>query len=91
MDIEELIDKVTTQTVVKLKKSRLMKDHKKSTFKKTEVLLKNYNAYVAAIKADPTGTIKTQKIIDIINKALKNIENDDYYSIIEMFYFSESV
>ena len=40
MNIEDIIDKVTTQTVVKLKKSNLMKDGKLSTFKKTEEVFK---------------------------------------------------
>lgn len=87
MNIEDIIDKVTTQTVVKLKKSNLMKDGKLSTFKKTEEVLKNYQTYLKAAELDPTGTIKTQKLINIINRALKTIEDDEYYSIIEMIYF----
>lgn len=87
MEIREIIDEVTTQTVVKLKKSNLMKDDKKTAFKKTEELLKNYNRYKLAIEVDSNNTIKTQKLINIIDEALKGIEQDQYYSIIEMFYF----
>lgn len=86
MDIEKLINQVTNQTVIKLKKSRLMKDDKKTAFKKTEELLRNYDKYMAAISVDPEGTGKTQKLIKIINNALKSIEEDPYYGIIEMFY-----
>lgn len=87
MDIEKLIDKVTTQTVVKLKKSNLMKDDNKTTFKKTEEVLKNYLIYKKAIKLDPPGTIKTQKLVKIIDDALSTIKDDSYYGIIEMIYF----
>lgn len=86
-EIKSLIDTVTTQTVVKLKKSKLMKDNEKSTFKKTEELLKNYNFYIKAIETDPHNTQKTQKLISIIENALSSIERDPYYSIIEMIYF----
>ena len=86
-NIKDLIDEVTTQTVVKLKKSGLMKDNNISAFKKTERLLKNYNKYKLAIENDPENTLKTKKLINIIDRALKSIETDQYYSIIEMYYF----
>ena len=85
--LKNYIDEVTTQTIVKLKKSGLMKDNKRSTFKKTEDILKNYNRYEKAIKSDSDNTIKTKKLLNIIDNALESIENDPYYSIIEMFYF----
>ena len=87
MDIEKIIDKVTTQTVVKLKKSNLMKNDEKSAFKKTEELLRCYHKYLAAIETHPEDTVKTQKLIKILEKALKTIEDDPYYSVIEMVYF----
>lgn len=86
-NIKDLIDEVTTQTVVKLKKSGLMKDNNISAFKKTERLLKNYNKYKLAVENDPDNTLKTKKLINIIDRALKSIETDQYYSIIEMYYF----
>ena len=85
--LKNYIDEVTTQTIVKLKKSGLMKDNKRSTFKKTEDILKNYNRYKKAIENDSDNTIKTKKLLNIIDNALESIENDPYYSIIEMFYF----
>ena len=88
MNIEKLINKITNETIIKLKKTKLLKDNKKiTTFNKTENILKNYNNYLKAIEIDRKGTIETQKLIDKINKALKTIENDEYYSIIEMIYF----
>ena len=86
MNIETLIDKVTTQTVVKLKKSKLMNENQKSPFKKTEDVLRNYNKYKIAIAKDPEGTIKTQKLINIIETADESIKDDIYYDIIPMFY-----
>lgn len=86
MNIETLIDKVTTQTVVKLKKSKLMNENQKSPFKKTEDVLRNYNKYKIAILEDPEGTIKTQKLINIIETADDSIKDDVYYDIIPMFY-----
>lgn len=85
--IKDLINQVTTQTVVKLKKSGLMKENRKPAFKKTEELLKNYNRFKIAIENDPENTTKTKKLIDIIDKALCSIESDPYYSVIEMIFF----
>lgn len=65
----------------------LNKKYKKTTFQKTEELLKNYNYYNIAIKTNKKKTIKTQKLISIINNALKSIEKDYYYSVIIMSYF----
>ena len=87
MNIEKIIDKVTTETIIKLKKSGLIKNSKKTTFEKTEELLRNYNDYLKAIKIDSKKTIKTQKLVNKINQALKTIENDPYYSVIEMIFF----
>lgn len=86
-NVKNLIDEVTTQTVVKLKKSGLMNASNVSAFKKTENLLKNYNKYKIAIETDPDNTNKTKKLIKIIDRALETIEDDSYYSIIEMYYF----
>lgn len=86
-NVKELIDEVTTQTIVKLKKSKLIKDSSVSTFKKTEEILKNYNKYKKAVEYDYSDTTKTIKLINVIDSALKTISDDQYYSIIEMFYF----
>ena len=87
MKIREIIDEVTTQTVIKLKKSNLLKENKKSTFKKTEELLRNYTRFLSAIEIDPEDTVKTKKLVKIMNSALESIKDDPYYSIIEMVYF----
>lgn len=87
MEIREIIDEVTTQTVIKLKKSKLLADKNISAAQKTEELLKHYDKYKIAIAADKENTMKTQKLIKIIDRALKTIKDDPYYKIIELFYF----
>lgn len=87
MNIEKLIEKITTTMVVKLKKSNMISQSEKSAFKKTEAVLRNYNNYKIAITENNDMSIKTQKLINIINKALKTIEDDYYYEIIELIYF----
>lgn len=82
MNLEKLIDKVTTETIKKLKKSNLIKEQK-NTFQKTEELLRNYNTYLE--KNNPTK--KTKQLINLVNEALSSIENDPYYSVIEMIFF----
>lgn len=64
-----------------------MKENKKSAFKKTEELLRNYNKFKYAVKNNVDNTEKTQKLISIIDNALISIEDDPYYSIIEMIFF----
>lgn len=87
MEIREIIDEVTTQTVIKLKKSKLLADKNSSAAQKTEELLKHYEKYKIAIVADKENTRKTQKLIKIIDRALSTIKDDHYYKIIELFYF----
>lgn len=59
----------------------------KSIFEKTEIILKNYNDYKKAIKNNPEGTMKTQKLVEVIDKALLDIENDPYYKVIPLIFF----
>lgn len=87
MEIREIIDEVTTQTVIKLKKSKLLDDKNTSAAQKTEELLKHYDKYKMAIATDKENTKKTQKLIRIIDSALKTIKDDPYYKIIVLFYF----
>ena len=80
-EIKDIINEVTNQTVIKLKKSGLMKDNSKSAFKKTEEVLKNYNQYKTAIDSE-----KATKFIEIVDDGLKSIESDEYYEVIIQFY-----
>lgn len=90
MNVENLIQKVTNETIIKLKKSGLINDSDKKAFKKTEEVLKNLQKYEEAVVVDKEGTIKTQKLINIIKTALKSIEDDPYYEIIIMFYLKNN-
>lgn len=82
IDIEKIIEKTVNATVVKLKMSGLMKDGRKTAYQKTEELLKNYMTF-CQIEGQPY----TRKLVDIIDKALGEIESDAYFEIIPMFYF----
>lgn len=64
-----------------------MKENKKSAFKKTEDILRNYNKLKLANKIDPTNTNKTKKLIKIIDAALNTIKDDKYYKVIPMIFF----
>ncbi len=64
-----------------------MKENQKSTFKKTEELLKNYNRFKYAIENNQDNTEKTKKLMEIMNAALKTIENDKYYDVIPYIFF----
>lgn len=60
-----------------------------NTFEKTENVLRNYNDYKKAIKNNPKGTAKTQKLVEIIDNALKEIEDDPYYKVIPLIFFKD--
>lgn len=75
MKIEEIIKKTVNETVKKLKSESLLQD----AYKRTEKHLKNYPDW----KKDKMHEEECLKI----ESALKTIENDCYYSIIEYKYF----
>lgn len=82
-NIREIINETVDYTVAKLKLSGLMKDNRQTAFQKTEQILRNYNELKKSYSED--GTAK--KFVDIIDKALKELESDLYYDIIPMMYF----
>lgn len=63
-----------------------MKENQKSTFKKTEELLRNYNRFNFAVTKNENTDI-TKNLISVLNAALKTIENDKYYDVIPMIFF----
>ena len=75
MKIEEIIKKTVNETVKKLKSESLLQD----AYKRTEKHLKNYPDW----KKDKMHEDECLKI----ENALKTIEKDCYYSIIEYKYF----
>lgn len=83
MEITEIIQQTINCTIAKLKLSGLMKDERQTAFQKTEQILRAYNDMKKAYSED--GTAK--KFVDIIDTALKELEDDLYYDIIPMVYF----
>lgn len=83
MTTEELIKQTVDYTIVKLKLSGLMKDNSQNAFQKTEQVLRNYEE----LKRSHSENGTANKFVNIINDALKSIEDDDYYDIIPMIYF----
>lgn len=81
-DIKKIIEDTVNATVIKLKMSGLMQDSRKTSFQKTEELLRNYNTF-SEIHDQPY----TEKIVKIMDKALDDIKDDLYYDIIPMIYF----
>lgn len=59
----------------------------KSTFKKTEIILRNYKNYRSAVKLNPENTLRTKKLIKILENAMLTVVNDHYYDIITLYYF----
>lgn len=90
MNVKHLIQEVTNETIIKLKKSGLINESDKKSFKKTEEVLRNYKKYKEAILLDKEDTVKTQKLVNIIQGALRSIEDDPYYEIISMFYLENT-
>lgn len=82
-DIHEIISETIDQTILKLKMAGLMKDEQKSAFQRTEQVLKNYKELEKAHSEDGTASA----FIDVVDRALKQIEDDDYFDIIPMIYF----
>ena len=82
-DIHNIISETVNQTVLKLKTTRLLKDDHSDTLKKTEWALKNYSLLMRAHSENGTA----EKLSIIIKNALKEIETDEYYSVIPMTYF----
>lgn len=68
---------------MQLKLCGLMKDNRQTAFQKTEQILRSYNDMQKSYSED--GTAK--KFINIVDNALKEIEDDAYYELVPMIYF----
>ena len=82
-ELENIINTTVNTTVLKLKMAGLMRDNRKTAYQKTEELLRNYNVFK---KSDQTYTLK---LVEKIDNALKEIEDDIYYEIIPLTYFED--
>ncbi len=85
MEIKKIIDETVNSTIKKLKMAGLMRDGRKSAYEKTEEVLKNYEQLKKSYSED--GTAK--KFVDIVDRALTEIQDDLYYEIITMAYFEK--
>lgn len=85
IEIEKIIRQTVNTTILKLKTAGLMNDKGQSAYQKTEMLLKNYENFKRSIDQP-----YTKKVVDRIEKGLKEIEADIYYEIIPMFYFENN-
>lgn len=85
-NVKKIIQDTVDCTIAKLKLCGLMKDNRQSAFQKTEQILHSYNDMKKSYSEN--GTAK--KFIDIIDAALKELEDDMYYDIIPMIYFEKA-
>lgn len=81
MKVTELIDETAYKIVAELKNADLIKSNKLGTFKKTEKVLYEYSDW-----KESDGK-ETRKLVKQIEKALKKIEAEPYYELIELKYF----
>ena len=81
--IKTVIQNTVDYTIAKLKLCGLMKDSRQTAAQKTEQILRSYNDMKKSYSEDGTA----RKFIDIVDKALKSLEDDLYYDIIPMTYF----
>ncbi len=81
-EVNDLVSRTVNSTVLKLKLAGLMKDDLKTAYKKTEELLRNYRTFQ---KSDQPYTVK---LVHRMDEAMAEIQNDIYYEIIPMAYFS---
>lgn len=89
-DVKQIIEETTNMTVIKLKKAGFMRSNKKSTFKKTEQLLKSYNSFKKAIKFNDCDVEKTKRLVKLIDEAIEQINNESgyYAGLLECIYFN---
>ena len=82
-DIKAIIQEVVDETIVKLKKAKLIKGDEKIAYKKTEELLKSYKDMKAIPPEEGSSAYIMLRKVD---EALEVLENDDYCGLIQMIY-----
>lgn len=83
MEINDVIQETVKCTVAQLKISGMMKDDKQSAYQKTLQVLESYND----MKKSHSENGIAAKFVDIIEKALQQLYDDEYYDIIPMSFF----
>lgn len=85
MNISDVIENTARKTarsvVAEMKRKDLLKSNALNSFKKTEKVLYEYPAWK---KSDDS---ETQKFCELIERALKEVEQDPYFELIELKYF----
>lgn len=79
--IESTARKTARSVVSEMKRKDIIKSNALNSFKKTEKVLYEYPAW-KKIDSD-----ETRKFCDLIERALKEVEHDPYYELIELKYF----
>lgn len=79
-EIDEIIKKAVKSTISGLKAEKLLKESNYDTFRRTEELLRNYNAL--SLSEDPAAA----KMMMKIEAALSSIKKDPYYEIVPLYY-----
>ncbi len=82
-DIEKLIQKTVSATIINLKIAGLMNNNRSKATEKTEYILRNYEAF----KKGYTESGISRKYVEMIEKALQEIKDDEYFEIIPLRYF----
>lgn len=85
MNINDVIENTARKTarsvVSEMKRKDMIKSNALNSFKKTEKVLYEYSAWK---KSDSD---ETRKFCELIERALKEVEHDPYYELIELKYF----
>lgn len=85
LNINDVIETTARKTarvfVSELKRKDMVKNNTLNSFKKTEKVLYEYPTWVES------DSEETLRFCALIEKALKHIENDPYFEIIELKYF----
>lgn len=84
-DVREIINETVNATIARLKTAGMLKDDRRSVTDKLEELLRNYPTFKTI--HDREDTVKT---VEMIEAALRTIEDDPYYDVIPMFYFDRA-
>lgn len=79
--IENTARKTARSVVSEMKRKDMVKSNALNSFKKTEKVLYEYPGWK---KSDSD---ETRKFCDLIERALKEVERDPYYELIELKYF----
>lgn len=79
--IENTARKTARSVVSEMKRKDMIKSNALNSFKKTEKVLYEYPAW------KNSDSDETRKFCELIERALKKVEGDPYYELIELKYF----